>query len=60
LLQVYKDRQISEHLVRRAEDAGFSALVLTVDTPRLGRREADLKNKSVKIQFNPELLMQLV
>jgi (S)-2-hydroxy-acid oxidase len=49
LLQVYKDRQISEHLVRRAEDAGFSALVLTVDTPRLGRREADLKNKSVKI-----------
>jgi (S)-2-hydroxy-acid oxidase len=60
LLQVYKDRQISEHLVRRAEDAGFSALVLTVDTPRLGRREADLKNKSVKIQFNPDLLMQLV
>jgi (S)-2-hydroxy-acid oxidase len=60
LLQVYKDRQISEHLVRRAEDAGFSALVLTVDTPRLGRREADLKNKSVKTQFNPDLLMQLV
>jgi (S)-2-hydroxy-acid oxidase len=46
--------------VRRAEDAGFRALVLTVDTPRLGRREADLKNKSVKIQFNPDLLMQLV
>ncbi|CAK9220921.1 unnamed protein product [Sphagnum troendelagicum] len=46
-LYVYKDRQISQHLVRRAEDAGFSALVLTVDTPRLGRREADLKNKSI-------------
>ncbi|CAK9219741.1 unnamed protein product [Sphagnum troendelagicum] len=46
-LYVYKDRKISEHLVRRAEDAGFSALVLTVDTPRLGRREADLKNKSI-------------
>jgi (S)-2-hydroxy-acid oxidase len=59
-LYVYKDRQISQHLVRRAEDAGFSALVLTVDTPRLGRREADLKNKSVKTQFNPDLLMQLV
>jgi (S)-2-hydroxy-acid oxidase len=43
-LYVYKDRQISQHLVRRAEEAGFSALVLTVDTPRLGRREADLKN----------------
>jgi isopentenyl diphosphate isomerase/L-lactate dehydrogenase-like FMN-dependent dehydrogenase len=45
--QVYKDRNITTRLVHRAEDAGYSAIVLTVDTPRLGRREADLKNKSV-------------
>ncbi|CAK9202593.1 unnamed protein product [Sphagnum troendelagicum] len=44
-LYVYKDRNITTRLVHRAEDAGYSAIVLTVDTPRLGRREADLKNK---------------
>lgn len=43
-LYVYKDRNISRVLVRRAEEAGFKAIVLTVDTPRLGRREADIKN----------------
>jgi len=32
-------------LVRRAERAGFKAIALTVDTPRLGRREADIKNR---------------
>lgn len=43
-LYVYRDRRVSEALVRRAEEAGYRALVLTVDTPRLGRREADLRN----------------
>lgn len=32
--------------MRRAEKAGFKAIALTVDTPRLGRREADIKNRS--------------
>jgi (S)-2-hydroxy-acid oxidase len=31
--------------VKRAEMAGFKAIALTVDTPRLGRREADIKNR---------------
>jgi (S)-2-hydroxy-acid oxidase len=44
---VYKDRNVVEQLVRRAERAGFKAIALTVDTPRLGRREADIKNRSV-------------
>ncbi len=43
-LYVYKDRAVSESLVRRAEAAGYRALVLTVDTPLLGRREADERN----------------
>jgi 4-hydroxymandelate oxidase len=43
-LYVYKDRSVSESLVRRAEAAGYRALVLTVDTPLLGRREADERN----------------
>uniref|UniRef100_A0A453BMP9 (S)-2-hydroxy-acid oxidase n=1 Tax=Aegilops tauschii subsp. strangulata TaxID=200361 RepID=A0A453BMP9_AEGTS len=46
-LYVYKDRKVVEQLVRRAEKAGFKAIALTVDTPRLGRREADIKNRFV-------------
>lgn len=42
-LYVYADRSLTENLVRRAEVAGFRALVLTVDTPLLGRRERDLR-----------------
>ncbi|MBA2287557.1 MAG: alpha-hydroxy-acid oxidizing protein [Ktedonobacteraceae bacterium] len=33
--------RISEALVRRAEAAGYRAIVLTVDLPRLGNRERD-------------------
>ncbi len=43
-LYVYKDRAVTEELVHRAEAAGYRALVLTVDTPRLGRRERDVRN----------------
>ncbi|KAL6570564.1 Lactoylglutathione lyase [Orobanche gracilis] len=44
-LYVYKDRNVVAQLVRRAARAGFKAIALTVDTPRLGRREADIKNR---------------
>ncbi len=44
-LYVYKDRVITQRLVERAETAGFTALVVTVDTPLLGRREADIRNR---------------
>ncbi|XP_074577845.1 glycolate oxidase 3-like [Curcuma longa] len=44
-LYVYKDRNVVRQIVGRAEKAGFKAIVLTVDTPRLGRREADIKNR---------------
>ena len=43
-LYVYRDRGVSETLVRRAEAAGCKALVLTVDAPRLGTRERDVRN----------------
>ena len=43
-LYVYKDRGVTESLVRRAEAAGFKALVLTVDMPHLGRREQDIRS----------------
>ncbi|XP_070506348.1 uncharacterized protein Hao [Chironomus tepperi] len=44
-LYIYKDRKLTESLVRRAELAGFKALVLTVDAPLFGLRRADLRNK---------------
>ncbi|XVE51631.1 hypothetical protein DITRI_Ditri02bG0057200 [Diplodiscus trichospermus] len=44
-IMVYKDRNVVAQLVRRAERAGFKAIALTVDSPRLGRREADIKNR---------------
>jgi 4-hydroxymandelate oxidase len=44
-LYVYRDRGITERLIARAEAAGYRALALTVDTPRLGRRERDLRRK---------------
>jgi L-lactate dehydrogenase (cytochrome) len=45
-LQVYpwRDRKAVEHVVTRAAAAGYSALVVTVDVPLLGRRERDLRN----------------
>lgn len=43
-LYIYRDRGLTEALVRRAEQAGCTALVLTVDAPVLGRRERDLLN----------------
>ena len=42
-LYVYRDRNVTRDLVQRAEAAGCRALVLTVDTPRLGRRERDMR-----------------
>lgn len=43
-LYIYRDLAVTERLVRRAAAAGYRALVLTVDTPRLGRRERDLRH----------------
>jgi 4-hydroxymandelate oxidase len=43
-LYIYKDRSATLDLVRRAEAAGFQALVLTVDAQVWGRREADVRN----------------
>jgi len=44
--QVYcfRDRTITQRLVERAERAGFEALMVTVDTPHLGRRLRDERN----------------
>lgn len=44
-LYIYKDRELTENIIRRAENSNFKALVLTVDAPVFGLRRADMKNK---------------
>ena len=43
-LDAMKDRELTEALMHRAAEAGFSAIVLTVDAPVSGRREQDIRN----------------
>src|SRR5262249_11719198 len=44
-LYVYPSLQIAERLVKRAEAAGYRAIVLTVDLPYVGNRERDKRHK---------------
>ena len=44
-LYMAPEREISRDLLRRAEAAGYRAICLTVDTPVLGRRERDVRNR---------------
>jgi (S)-mandelate dehydrogenase len=43
-LYVQRDRAIAEDMMRRAREASFSTLVLTVDTPVHGNRDHDVRN----------------
>jgi len=42
-LYVFRDRGVTRSLVEQAAEHGYGAIVLTVDAPRLGRRERDLR-----------------
>ena len=53
-LYVYRDREATRALVERAEAAGCSALVLTVDAQIWGRRERDVRGG---FTLPPELRM---
>jgi len=44
-LYVYRDREVTLGLIRRAEAAGYRALVLTVDAAEIGTRERDAGNR---------------
>lgn len=44
-LYIYKDRECTLQMVKRAENAGFKALVLTVDACIFGLRYADIRNQ---------------
>jgi len=42
-LYVFRDPGMTRALLAQAREAGFEAVVLTVDTPRVGRRERDFR-----------------
>ncbi len=44
-LYLYPDNELNESLLRRAERAGYRALVLTVDANYIGNRERDRRNR---------------
>ncbi|NXL44943.1 HAOX1 oxidase, partial [Podilymbus podiceps] len=54
-LYVYKDREVTKSLVKRAERAGYKGIFVTVDTPFLGRRIDDVRNK---FQLPPHLSLK--
>lgn len=43
-LYLWNDREASGSLIRRAKNAGFSTLILTIDTPVAGERLRDVRN----------------
>ena len=46
-LYLFKDRGVTMALAEEAIDCGYSAIALTVDAPRAGRRERDIRNAFV-------------
>ncbi|XP_068135727.1 2-Hydroxyacid oxidase 1 [Hyperolius riggenbachi] len=54
-LYIYKDRNLTKSLVKRAERQGYKGIFLTVDTPYLGRRLDDVRNR---FQLPPHLRMK--
>jgi isopentenyl diphosphate isomerase/L-lactate dehydrogenase-like FMN-dependent dehydrogenase len=42
---VFRDRGVTRAMVEEAADAGYEALLLTVDAPYAGRRERDLRSE---------------
>jgi 4-hydroxymandelate oxidase len=44
-LYMHPERAVSTAFVERAVDAGYAAILLTVDLPKTGRRERDIRNQ---------------
>jgi isopentenyl diphosphate isomerase/L-lactate dehydrogenase-like FMN-dependent dehydrogenase len=60
-IYIYKDRKLVESLLHRAATAGIEAIVLTIDTPVLGNRERDTRNRfTVPLRPNARLAWDLV
>lgn len=54
------DEEVSEALVARAQAAGYSVLMVTVDVPAPGKRDRDIRNQlSVPFKITPEVVVEL-
>ena len=42
-IYVFRDRELNREFIHRCKDAGYAALVLTIDVPVAGNRERDLR-----------------
>ena len=49
-LYVNKDRAASERILKKIEDRGVSAVMLTVDAPVMGKRERDMRAKGEEVE----------
>jgi (S)-mandelate dehydrogenase len=57
-LYAWGERAISEGLIERAAAAGYRALVVTVDTLNLGKRERDLRNDFAhQVRYTPRIVL---
>ena len=60
-LYVQQDRRIAEDIMRRAREAGFSVLMVTVDTPVHGVRDHDIRNGfRLPLRLSPRLVADLL
>ncbi|HET8606458.1 MAG TPA: alpha-hydroxy acid oxidase [Gaiellaceae bacterium] len=57
-LYVFRDEGLTRAVVEQARDSGFTALVLTVDTPRLGNREGQVR-EGFSVAFSVPALGEL-
>jgi isopentenyl diphosphate isomerase/L-lactate dehydrogenase-like FMN-dependent dehydrogenase len=57
-LYVWKQREMSHKLIKRAQDSGFEALIVTVDSPVGANREYNARN-GFSLPFNPTLRFTL-
>jgi 4-hydroxymandelate oxidase len=48
-IYVFSDRAVTEDMVRRAADAGYAAVVVTVDAPVIGVRPRDARNRYIRV-----------
>lgn len=49
-LYVNKDRSASERILKKIEERGCTAVMLTVDAPVMGKREADMRAKGEVVE----------
>ncbi|MGF6774081.1 (S)-mandelate dehydrogenase [Paraburkholderia sp. GAS199] len=60
-LYVQRDRRITESIMRRASEAGYTTLLVTVDTPVHGKRDHDIHNNyRLPLPVTPKLIADLL